>query len=106
MKALSNIQGPMGGEPLCFQEAALIFIGFACETGSPNWGGEDLQLCLGAHTCPWRGLKKTGGAPTQAFTIAKFSAIHKRQTNKTYRSFQQTFIFARSAQVQVVVYTH
>lgn len=52
MKALSNIQGPMAGEPLCFHEAALIFIGCEHETVSLNWGQgrRGLQLCLG--TCP------------------------------------------------------
>lgn len=82
MKVLSNIQGPMGSEPLCFQEAALIFIGFGCETVSLTWGEEDLQLCLGAHTCPRRGLEKTGGVPTQAFTTGKFSAIPKQNKTK------------------------
>lgn len=92
MKALSNIQGPMGGEPLCFYEVALIFIGHEHKTGSLNWwqGRRGLQLLLGAYTCPWSGLKKTGGAPTQAFGFGKFSV-----TSDKLKQFLADFWFCQ-----------
>ena len=94
MKALSNIQGPMEGETLCFHEAALIFIGCNQETVFLNWGQgrRGLQLCLGTYTCPWRGLKKAGGAPTQAFGIRKFSVILKKNSKKPTAVFSRLLL--------------
>lgn len=56
MKVLSNMQGPMGSEPLCFHEAALVFIGLDCETVSLNWGG-------GGSAALFRGLYQSMEGP-------------------------------------------
>lgn len=91
MKALNNIQRPMGGEPFCFHEAALIFIGHEHEICSLIWGeGEKGSVAL------FRCLhlsKNIGGAPTQVFGISRFSVL----SEKTKAVFSKTFSFARSA---------
>lgn len=57
MKVLSNIPGPIGGEPLCCHEAALILIGHEQrrlpEGGAVGEGsrGQGLLLCLGVFPC-------------------------------------------------------
>lgn len=91
MKALSNIQGPMRGKPLCFHEAAFIFIGHEHETAPWMGAGEEGSLAL--FRCLYlsmEGPQYTGGAPTQAFGFCKFSVISEK-----WRQFLADFCFCQ-----------
>lgn len=103
MKTLSNIQGPIGGEPLCFHEAASVFIGHEHETCSLNWGaGAEGSAAL--FGCLHQS-KKTGEAPTQVFGISKFSVVSEKKTK--LKQFLADFCFCRvCTNANCVVHRH
>lgn len=80
MKTLSNIQKPIRCEPLCFHEAASIFIGHEHETCFLNWGA-GVEVSAALFRCLHQS-KKTGEVPTQAFGISKFSIVSEKKNTK------------------------
>lgn len=93
MKALSNMQGPMGGEPLCFHEAALIFIGHKHETGFLNWGqgrrGLQLFRCLPAPVLGG-GLRKLGELP-----LRPLASVSSQVMSEKLKQFLVDFCFSQ-----------
>lgn len=83
MKTLSNIQGPIGGEPLCFQEAASVFIGHEHETCFLNWGaGAERSAAL--FGCLHKS-KKTGETPLRHLALVSSQLYQeKKQTTKEF----------------------